>query len=341
MNKNCLVIGGEIAALRAAADLAKLGISITLINPSKELGKTTKMFQRGVSDFAFNTNILRPCLDELTSNSDVVLMNNARITKVIKNDSPFEVKIEHNGDIENFIANSVIIGSGFKIFNAEILEEYGYGILEGVITIFDLETAFREEKPLINNETERVMFVLCVGSRILRDEANPDCSAYCCSYSINQALHIKRDFPGVEVVVMYMDIRTVASHEYLYNEARKSGVLFIRGRPSAIERSGDKLITMFEDTLAEGQDLLPADVIVLAVGGVPIPGYDEIAQNFGVQLTPNRFVKITEKPVFTSTSGIFACGSACDGIKNIQQSLSEGGAAAMAAFQFLMEQKEI
>jgi heterodisulfide reductase subunit A-like polyferredoxin len=52
-------------------------------------------------------------------------------------------------------------------------------------------------------------------------------------------------------------------------------------------------------------------------------------------------VKITEKPVFTSTPGIFACGSACDGIKNIQQSLSEGGAAAMAAFQFLMEHKEI
>lgn len=341
MTKNCLVIGGEIAALRAATDLATLGVPITLINPYKELGETTKMFQRGVSDFAYNTDILSSYLEELESNPDVVLLNNARITKVIKNNSPFEVKLEHNGATENLIANTVIFASGFKIFNAEILEEYGYGILEGVITIFDLETAFREEKLPINDETERVVFVLCVGSRILRDGANPDCSAYCCSYSINQALHIKRDFPNIEVVVMYMDIRTVASHEYLYNEARKSGVLFIRGRPSAIERSGEKLITMFEDTLAEGQDLLPADIIVLAVGGIPVPGNDEIAQNFGVQLTPNRFVKITEKPAFTSTPGIFACGSACDGIKNIQQSLSEGGAAAMAAFQFLMEHKEI
>ena len=140
---------------------------------------------------------------------------------------------------------------------------------------------------------------------------------------------------------MYMDIRTIASHEYLYNEARKSGVLFIRGRPSAIERSEDKLITTFEDTLANNQDLLPADIVILAVGGVPAPNGDKIALDFGVQLTPNGFVKITEKPVLTSTPGIFACGSACDGVKNIQQSLTEGGAAAMAAFQFLTEQREI
>jgi heterodisulfide reductase subunit A-like polyferredoxin len=335
-----MIIGGEMAALRAARDLATLGVRVNLVNPSNELGIITKMFQRGVSDFAYNKDILSSYLEELASNSNVVLMNNARITKVIGNNSPFEVEIAHNGTTDKFVTSTVILASEFEVFDAKILEEYGYGFLEGVITIFDLETAFREEKLPIDKETERVVFVLCVGSRILRDGANSDCSTYCCSYSINQALHIKQEFPEVEVVIMYMDIRTVASHEYLYNEARKSGVLFIRGRPSAIERSEDKLITIFEDTLVNNQDLLPADVVILAVGGNSVLGSDKIAVDFGVHLTPNNFVKITEKPVFTSTPGIFACGSACDGIKNIQQSLSEGGAAAMGAFQFLMEHKE-
>jgi heterodisulfide reductase subunit A-like polyferredoxin len=341
LTKNCLIIGGEIAALRAATDLASLEVPVTLINPSKELGEITRMFQRGVSDFAYSTDLLAFYLKKLESNPNVVILNNARIIKVKKSNSPFEVEIEHNGVTESFLANVIIFASGFEIFKAEFLKEYGYGILEGVLTIFDLEKAFHKEKIPINNETERVVFALCVGSRIIRDGANPNCSTYCCSYSINQALHIKRDYPNVEVIVMYMDIRTVASQEYLYNEARKLGVLFIRGRPSAIERSRDKLITMYEDTLSEGQDLLPADIIVLVVGGVPVPGNDEIARNFDVQLTPSGFVKITEKPVFTSTPGIFGCGSACDGIKNIQQSLSEGGAAAIAAFQFLLENKEI
>ncbi|MFX0210782.1 MAG: FAD-dependent oxidoreductase [Candidatus Hodarchaeota archaeon] len=341
MNNKCIIIGGEIAALRAARELTANGVPVILINPSNELGETTKMFQRGISDFAYNTDILSPYLKEVSSNPKVVIHNKIQITKVIKSNPPFEVEIEHKGATRNLISNTVIFASGFDVFNGELLEEYGYGILEGVITVFDLETAFNKERLPINEETERVVFILCVGSRNQRVGVNPDCSAYCCSYSINQALHIKKEFPEVEVVIMYMDIRTVANHEYLYNEARKSGVLFIRGRPSAIERSEDKLITFYEDTLSESQDLRPADLVVLAVGGIPKRGFDEVAQNFGLELTPNGFVKITEKPVFTSTPGVFACGSACEGVKNIQQSLSEGGAAAMAVIQFLTENKEI
>jgi heterodisulfide reductase subunit A len=335
-----LIIGGEIAALRAARDLTALGVPVTLVNPSNELGEITKMFQSGISEFAFSEEILKPYLETLESNPNLTILNNARIINVIKNRAPFEVEILYNDTTEKHVASTIILASGFEIFKAERIEEYGYGFLEGVLTIFDLELAFQQKRLPINEKTRRVMFVLCVGSRILRDGANPDCSTYCCSYSINQALHIKKKFPNVEVIILYMDIRTVTSHEYLYNEARKLGVLFIRGRASAIERSKNKLITRFEDTLAENQDLQPADAVILAVGGIPFNGLDEIALKFGVELTHNGFVKIIDKPVYTSTPGIFTCGSACEGIKHIQQCLSEGGAAAVAAMQFLTENKE-
>lgn len=335
MANNCLIIGGEIAALRAAKDLLTLNIPVTLVNPSQRLGRTTNMFQRGVSDFAFNKDIISPYLEGLESNPNLTLINNGTITKVVKKYPPFEVKIQHNSTTESITAGAVIIASGFEPFNAEILEEYGYGYLEGVITIFDLETAVQKKEWPISEKTERVIFILCIGSRSLREGANPDCSTYCCSYSINQALHIKKEFPNVETCLMYMDIRTVAAHEFLYNEARKSGVIFIRGRPSAIERSNNKLIAIFDDTLAGELDILPADLVVLAVGGMPFTGSDKIAAGFGVEITPNKFVKITKKPVQTAIEGVFACGSASDGVKNIQQSLSEGGAAAMAVMQFL------
>ncbi len=76
---------------------------------------------------------------------------------------------------------------------------------------------------------------------------------------------------------------------------------------------------------------------MLAIGGMPVPVSDIIATGFGVQQTPNGFIEITEKPVKTSTPGVFTCGSAGGGVKIIQQCLSEGGAAAMAAAQFLKE----
>ncbi|MFX0116050.1 MAG: FAD-dependent oxidoreductase [Candidatus Hodarchaeota archaeon] len=341
MTNKCLIIGGGIAALRAAKDLATFGVPITLANPTKELGETAKMFKRDISDSFFDNDILDSHLEALEANPNIILMNNTRVTRVIRNDSPFEVEIKHNGTTENIVASTVILAPEFTIFNAEMLGEYGYGILEGVLTIFDLEIAFRQKELPTNDKTERIVFVLCVGSRTLRDGANPDCSTYCCSYSISQALQIKKEFPTLDVVLIYMDIRTVASHEYLYNKARKAGIIFIRGRISAIERSEGKLATFIEDTLVGSQDFLPADLFVLAVGAMPFSGCDEIALNFGVELTPNGFVKITEQPVSTSTPGVFACGSGCDGIKSIQQSLSEGGAAAMAVIKFLTENQEI
>ncbi|MFX1511349.1 MAG: FAD-dependent oxidoreductase [Promethearchaeota archaeon] len=333
MTNNCLIIGGEIAALRAAKDLASLGIAVTLINFSKELGENTKFLQRGFSEQGENSDNLQSYIKELRSNSQVTILNNTQITKIFQNQSPFELEIYHNGTSQNLTVDAIILATGFQSFDASQTKSYGYGFLKGVLTIFDLEQALQEEDLPINENTERIIYILCVGSRTV--QANPDCSTYCCSYSINQALRIKQKFPQTEVVVMYMDIRTVANQEFLYNEARRNRILFIRGRPAAVDQGDNKLMVNFEDSLADEQEALTADLVVLAIGGRPSPDSGEIATNLGVKLTSNGFVQITEKPVGTSTPGVFACGSAAEGIKNVWQSTSEGGAAAMAAVKFL------
>lgn len=278
-------------------------------------------------------------MEALESNPQATILNNAQITKVVQNHSPFEVEVQHEGTIQKIIARTVILAMGFEPFDASKLREYRYGTIDGLMTIADLEDAFKKKNTPINEKTERVVFVLCAGSRTLRKElkANPDCSSFCCNYAINQALRIKKEFPDVEVILMYMDIRTMGNHEFLYNEARRAGVLFIRGRPSMVNRINSELMIDIENSLARKYESLSADLVVLAIGGIPTPNGEKIAADFGVQLTSNKFIKITEKPVKTSTPGVFACGSACEGVKNISQSLSEGGAAAMAVFKFLKE----
>ncbi|MFX1254464.1 MAG: FAD-dependent oxidoreductase [Promethearchaeota archaeon] len=339
ITNNCLIIGGEIAALRAASDLAALGIPVTLVNSSKELGGNTKILQKDFSENFINKDIHESYLEALESNPQATILNNAQITKVVQNHSPFEVEVQHEGTIQKIIARTVILAMGFEPFDASKLREYRYGTIDGLMTIADLEDAFKKKNTPINEKTERVVFVLCAGSRTLRKElkANPDCSSFCCNYAINQALRIKKEFPDVEVILMYMDIRTMGNHEFLYNEARRAGVLFIRGRPSMVNRINSELMIDIENSLARKYESLSADLVVLAIGGIPTPNGEKIAADFGVQLTSNKFIKITEKPVKTSTPGVFACGSACEGVKNISQSLSEGGAAAMAVFKFLKE----
>ncbi len=46
-------------------------------------------------------------------------------------------------------ANSLLLTTGFDIFEAERKEEYGYGIYENVITSVELEQVFKSGKPLL------------------------------------------------------------------------------------------------------------------------------------------------------------------------------------------------
>ena len=63
-----------------------------------------------------------------------------RSDRVEKNDDGFAIHINHNRMIT---ANSLLLTTGFDIFDAERKEEYGYGIYDNVITSVELEKAFK------------------------------------------------------------------------------------------------------------------------------------------------------------------------------------------------------
>ena len=335
MSKDCLIVGGGIAGLRAAYDLVSIGVQVTLVNSSKELGGNLRNFQACYSGNLTTNEILQKYVKDLESNPRATILKNTRVVKVLRSNYPFELELNKHGTISKIKTGSVILSTGFEPINPSLLGEYGHGKLSGVISSIEFENAAKEGNLPINEHTRRIVFVLCVGSRT--SHVNPDCSAYCCSLSIKQALHVVKNYPSIEPVILYMDVRTLAEDELLFSKARKSGVIFIRGRPASIERTKEKLYVNFENTFKQQNDILPADVVVLAMGGMPSPSSNNLVKGLGVQVTENNFIKITKKPVNTSTPGVFCCGSAGEGVKTIRQSLSEGGAAAMAVYEFLSE----
>ena len=75
--------------------------------------------------------------------------------------------------------------------------------------------------------------IQCVGSR---SETFPACSRVCCAAAVKNSLRLEELNPGVQVIVLYRDLRTFGFMELYYLKARKAGVLFFRSSPRKAPR---------------------------------------------------------------------------------------------------------
>ncbi|MEE9593594.1 MAG: FAD-dependent oxidoreductase, partial [Thermoplasmata archaeon] len=109
-------------------------------------------------------------------------------------------------------AAAIIVTTGFDLFDPRNLPEYGYGEHPDILTSMEFErllnaagpTAGEVVKPSDGTQPERLLFVLCVGSRDQR--FCHYCSRVCCMYSIKEAVQAV-DHGIEDVTVLYMDIR--------------------------------------------------------------------------------------------------------------------------------------
>ena len=93
--------------------------------------------------------------------------------------------------------SGIIIATGWHLYDAAKLENYGYGAEPDVITNLEFEyllgEALREQRKLARPSDgkvpERIAFVQCAGSRDQRHL--PYCSSVCCSATIKHVLTLE------------------------------------------------------------------------------------------------------------------------------------------------------
>ena len=245
---------------------------------------------------------------------------------------------------------SIIIATGFDVFDPSALSEYGYGRYDDVITGMDLErlldpggpTKGSLVRPSDFKRPDRVSFVQCAGSR--DRNYNVYCSGYCCMASLKTAIHIREKYPDVEVAIFYMDIRTpYKGYEEFYTRARKAGVIFIQGKPSEVAPSsrGGNLLVYAEDRDQGHPVEWETDLVVLATGAVPSTGTDKLSSIVSVSLDETGFYREYHpklRPVDAATEGVFFAGASC-GSKDIPYSVAQGSAAAARASRVLMKER--
>jgi heterodisulfide reductase subunit A len=237
---------------------------------------------------------------------------------------------------------NIVLATGFDLFDARKIAQYGYGRLANVFTSIEFERMCNAAGPTEGEIVLRdgmttpksVGIVHCAGSRDVN--YNNYCSVICCMSSLKFA-HLVKERTGAEVYNFYIDMRTAfKDYDEFYQRVLDEGALFVRGRVAevtdAARNPGEegKLIVQVEDTLASMQRRIPVDMVILAVGLEPPIDTKEVAHKFGIACSAAGWV--TERhpkldPVATMTEGIFIAG-AIQGPKDIPASVSQGAAAA-------------
>ena len=253
-------------------------------------------------------------------------------------------------DLVEFKVGTIIVATGYDLLDASAIKEYGYGVYPNVMTCLELErminaagpTGGKVIRPSDGEAPKRVAFIQCVGSRDERWRGY--CSGFCCMYTIKNALLLKDHYPELEIHIFYVDMRTTfKGYEEFYRRAREMGIRFIRGKPAEVSEdpTTGNLVICSENQLTGKAMSLEADLVVLSQSAVPRVGTDKLTRTLNIMTDGSGFLLEAHpklKPIDTSTSGIFICGSA-QGPKDIPFSVAQGSAAAARAARILSKDK--
>lgn len=249
---------------------------------------------------------------------------------------------------EEVDVGAIIVSTGFQLFDCSRMKAFGHGTLPNVVSSLEFEKLCHASGPtggkvlMENGQMPKSVAILhCVGSR--DTNYNEWCSRVCCMYALKYS-HLIREKTGALVYQLYIDMRCPGKgYEQFYRRLMKEGVVFIRGKGAEITQVAEapsekgKLIVKTEDTLLGMVRRIPVDMVVLAAGLEPQKDAKDLGRILSISCGDTGFY--TEKhpklgPVSTATDGIFLAG-ACQGPKDIPDSVAQGGAAAMNALALI------
>ncbi|QYZ79043.1 CoB--CoM heterodisulfide reductase iron-sulfur subunit A family protein [Methanofollis formosanus] len=254
------------------------------------------------------------------------------------------IDLEMTDTFETVKVGTVILSTGYDMFEIEKKREWGYKQFDNVITSLEFErlicasgpTGGHLIRPSDGETPMKVAFVLCAGSRDNTGVGKPYCSRFCCMYSLKHAHQLMEKIPGCQPYIFYMDIRSFGKmYEEFYYRIQNEGAKFIRGRvANVLEDAETKNLHVYaEDTLLGRPVDLEVDMVVLAAAIQPTENIDPVRKMFGVSCSQDGWMLEAHpklNPCGTTTAGVFLAG-VCQGPKDIPDTVAQAEGAASAA----------
>ena len=335
INQRALVLGGGVAGMNAALNLADQGFETIIVEKEPRLGGLARQVHHTIEGLDVQA-YLDQLVERVNNHDKIQVLTQALVvgfggykgnftTEVLVGPAMYERKIEHG---------AAIIATGAQEYRPK---EFHYGEHERILTQLEFGRVLHDRADEAA-KWNRVVMIQCVGSR---NEENPECSRICCQGAVKYALQLKKLNPYLEVIILYRDIRTYGVLEDYYREARDQGVLFSRFDPDhspQVEVHNGRLSVSFIDHVLNRPLTMPVDAVVLSAAMVA-GEHEELASLLKLPRTATGFfieAHAKLRPVDFSSEGIFLCGTA-HGPKLITESIAQSLAAASRAASFLAD----
>jgi heterodisulfide reductase subunit A-like polyferredoxin len=339
---NALVIGGGVAGMTAAINLAEQGYDVTLVERERELGGYARTLSR-TGDGGDVQAFLRDLIARVTGHPRIEVLTDHQVVKSEGFVGNFKSTLACGSDpTQRVVEHGVtLVATGGQEYRGPA---YGLNSDARIITQSDLEQLLvgSEQQSVPNS----VVMLQCVGpwdEAASGPEGSGDdfyCSRICCSVAAKNSLRLKEQSPATQVFVLYnRDIRTYGFNESLYTQAREAGVVFLRyeeGTRPQFSTNGRLSITVQDEVLGQPMTLNP-DLLVLSEAIVPAEGSKELAELLKFSCTLEGFfleAHVKLQPVEFPAEGIFLAG-ACHYPKLLDETIAQAGAAAARASSIL------
>jgi len=349
VNKNVLVIGGGLAGMTTALDLAQQDFHVDLVEKSDQLGGNLRHVLYTLDGFETKT-YLEHLVDEVRKNPLINIHKSAEIESITGFIGNYKTMIKYNNGMYIGLSDMTIFEKRAAIEHGVVIvasgaaeykpDEYLYGNDERVLTQRELEERIGAAAASLQ-DLESVVMIQCVGSR---NDQNQYCSRVCCSTAIKNALRLKQLNPQIRIFILYRDVRTYGLKEMYYKKARQAGIIFIQyddnAKPVVRKVDSDLYVEIMEKIVNKKLRFSP-DLIVLSSGIVPNSDNKVLSQALKVPLGTDGFfleAHVKLRPVDFATDGVFLCGLA-HYPKDISETIAQAKASASRAITVLSKEE--
>jgi heterodisulfide reductase subunit A len=243
---------------------------------------------------------------------------------------------------------AIVVATGYNPIKLDKYDEFAYSQSKDVVTSLEFErltnaagpTSGTLLRPSDGKHPHTIVFVQCVGSRCDDSKGKPYCSKICCMYTAKHAMLTREKYPDTDVYVFYIDVRTPGKNfdEFYRRAVEQYGVHYIKGMVGKVTPKADGTLEVQASDLISNEQLhISADLVVLAAAIEPDKTARPLATMLTASMDTNDFFTEAHaklRPVESPTAGIFLSG-ACQGPKDIPETVAQAGAAASKAIGLL------
>jgi heterodisulfide reductase subunit A len=337
ISPHVLVIGGGIAGMTAAKELAARGVMVTLVERNPDLGGKLR-------DIPLNgsTRTFQETKYAVTLGPRVALYTDSQIVSAQGEVGHYRVLISHANGKTRLTFGAIIVATGTQEFrDAHLYHHDGYRIV--TLREFEQQISTQQallQRSLLQQAPPSLVYILCAGSR---DAHIPYCSNVCCLDSLHQALRVKRDHPETRITILFRDLYLGGDewNDEIALEARRAGIEFLRYAPTNPPRVEEDAVTV-HDVLSGTTHRLQYDRVVLATPLIPQDDSEHLARLLHLSRDADGFFiepHYRVRPELQTERGIFICGSAHRPV-DIDNAILQGEIAAARAAHFL-ERREV